>query len=233
MIPYLSAESLSFPPLTNALQEPDGLLAVGGDLSSERLLLAYQQGIFPWYTEPDPILWWSPSIRAVFWPKRIHRSRSLHKFLNKAPYSYSFNHAFQQVIQACATTHQQRSGTWITAPMVQAYLNLHHLGYAHSVEVWQQDKLVGGLYGVLVGQVFCGESMFHHADHASKCALLALAQHLIPAGLQLIDCQLPNPHLMRLGAEAIPRVMFSQYLTRYKEKAISSQALKEQFIDRP
>jgi len=231
MIPYYSAENFSFPPLETALQEPDGLLAAGGLLSTEQLLLAYQSGIFPWYSEGDPIMWWSPSIRAVFWPKRIHTSRSLAKFLRRSPYTYSFNRAFPEVIESCARVHEQTTGTWITPQMIHGYSQLHYQGHAHSVEVWQNEKLVGGLYGILVGQVFCGESMFHRADHASKCALLALAQHLTPLGLQLIDCQLPNPHLMRLGAEEMPRGDFIQQLARFKQHTIASYALKPQFIE--
>lgn len=231
MIPYYSAENFVFPPTETALPEPDGLLVAGGDLAPERLLLAYQSGIFPWYTEGEPILWWSPSIRAVFWPEHIHVSRSLAKFLRKSPYTYSFNQAFTDVIQSCAHIHDQSTGTWITPHMINAYSQLHQQGHAHSVEVWQQGKLVGGLYGVLIGSTFCGESMFHRADHASKCALLALVRHLKPAGLSLIDCQLPNPHLMRLGAEEIPRTSFIEHLTRNKPHILAASTLKPQLIE--
>lgn len=230
MIPYYSAENFVFPPTETALTEPDGLLVAGGDLAPERLLLAYQNGIFPWYSEGEPILLWSPSIRAVFWPERIHVSRSLAKFLRKSPYTYTINQAFTDVIQSCASIHDQTVGTWITPEMIAAYCQLHLQGHAHSVEVWQHDKLVGGLYGVLIGSTFCGESMFHRANHASKCALLALAQHLIPAGLTLIDCQLPNPHLMRLGAEEISRASFISHLTRYQQPNLAVNSLKAQVI---
>lgn len=230
MIPYFGAEEFYFPPLETALQEPDGLLVAGGDLSSPRLLHAYQQGIFPWYSEGDPILWWSPYTRAAFWPEHIHVSRSLRRFLRKDIYHYSMNRAFSEVVQACADVHGANTGTWITPDMMQAYETLHEQGHAHSVEVWQQDALVGGLYGVSVGQVFCGESMFHRADNASKCALLALKRHLSPHGLHLIDCQVPNPHLMRLGAVEIPRHKYIQTLADYGEVHLPESALNPQTI---
>ncbi|RUO44087.1 leucyl/phenylalanyl-tRNA--protein transferase [Aliidiomarina taiwanensis] len=230
MIPYFNAERFYFPPLETALHEPDGLLVAGGDLSPTRLLQAYQQGIFPWYSEGDPILWWSPYTRAAFWPEQIHTSRSLRKFLRKNLYSYTINYAFSDVIKSCAEVHSAVTGTWITPDMMQAYQALHQQGHAHSIEVWSQGALVGGLYGVLVGQVFCGESMFHRADHASKCALLALKSHFQPHGLQLIDCQVPNPHLMRLGAVVLPRHEYLHALAKYGHKNVSQQALAPQKV---
>lgn len=231
MIPILSAASLAFPDIELALEEPNGLLAAGGDLSVPRLIAAYQQGIFPWFAEGDPLLWWSPDPRAVFWPKRIHVSRSLRKFLKQNPYQYSINRNFSAVIENCAEVHRAQSGTWITDDMKTAYSRLHQAGHAHSIEVWQHERLVGGLYGVLVGDIFCGESMFHRETNASKCALLALAHHLVPHGLQLIDCQMPTEHLLSLGAEAFPRQRFREYLRRAKESKISTLAFTPQSIE--
>ena len=231
MIPILSLASVAFPDVEQALTEPNGLLAAGGDLSVARLIAAYQHGIFPWFTQGDPILWWSPHPRAVFWPSELHISRSLRKFIKKTPYRYTINTEFPAVIERCATAHAAQSGTWITPAMQEAYVRLHQAGYAHSIEVWQHNELVGGLYGVQVGSVFCGESMFHRADNASKCALLALAHHLIPYGLTLIDCQMPNPHLMRLGAQPCSRQEFQQHLQSGKRTSLPASAFLPQPID--
>ncbi len=203
-----------FPPLQRALKDPNGLLAVGGDLSSARLLDAYRKGIFPWYEEDQPILWWSPDPRSVLFTDRIKVSRSLAKTLRNKPYSVSFNQAFDQVISACAEPRASASGTWITRDMQSAYLKLHQQGYAHSVEVWNENKqLVGGLYGILLDKVFCGESMFNRQRDMSKVALISLVEWLKIKNIEIIDCQLPNPHLTSLGAESIPRETFAkQYL---------------------
>ncbi len=188
-----------------ALAEEDGLLAIGGDLSTERLLIAYSNGIFPWFSEGEPILWYSPHKRCVIYPNKIKISKSMQKILNQEVFKITFNQAFAKVIRSCATTERKgQDGTWITNEMQDAYINLHQQGYAHSVEVWQEDKLVGGLYGLKVNRVFCGESMFSHVSNASKAGLIFLSK----MNIDLIDCQLPNDHLMSLGAEMIERETF-------------------------
>lgn len=193
-----------------AMAEEDGLLAIGGDLSTERLLLAYRNGIFPWFSEDDPILWYSPHERCVIFPERIAVSRSMKKVLKSGVFQVTVDQAFEQVIRFCANTPRAgQDGTWITDEMQSAYLALHHKGNAHSVEVWQDEKLVGGLYGIKINDVFCGESMFSHVPNASKTALIFLAREMKVA---LIDCQLPNDHLMSLGAEMISREDYLRYL---------------------
>ena len=189
-----------------ALAEPDGLLAIGGDLSIPRLTLAYQSGIFPWFSEGDPILWYAPHERCVIFPEKIKISKSMKKVLNSSTFRVTENLAFEKVIMNCATTlRKDQDGTWITDDMQEAYINLHKNGIAHSVEVWQDEKLVGGLYGIKVDRVFCGERMFSHVNNASKMALIHLCQI---NNYYLIDCQLPNDHLMSLGAEMISREEF-------------------------
>jgi len=230
VLTLLDEKSVGFPHPSRALKEPDGLLAVGGDLSVPRLVEAYRQGVFPWFSEGDPLLWWSPDPRAVFFPDAIHISRSLHKFLKRCTYEVTINKAFRTVVEACAEAPRDHEGTWITASMIDAYTNLHYAGHAHSVEVWQQGELAGGLYGVLSGQVFSGESMFHQADNASKAALIALAGHLGPAGLKLIDCQMPNDHLMSLGAEELPRHEYLELLHCFCNQEIPGFLLREQEI---
>jgi leucyl/phenylalanyl-tRNA---protein transferase len=204
-LPQLSAHDVSFPKLDHALTEPDGLLAMGGDLSTERLLSAYSKGIFPWFSEGDPLLWWSPSVRAVFAPNTLTLNRTLKKCISRNQLSFSINRAFADVIAHCAAPRAKQPGTWILPQMQQAYIQLHQLGYAHSIEVWQQQKLVGGLYGVLVGSLFCGESMFNRLPDTAKLALVALQQHLQQVAPGWIDCQLPNPFLLQLGARPMPR----------------------------
>jgi leucyl/phenylalanyl-tRNA--protein transferase len=203
-----------FPPVEFA--SPEGLLAVGGDLSSERLLAAYRQGIFPWYSAGQPILWWSPDPRAVLYPEKLRVSRSLRQTLRRGHFEVRLDTAFREVMLACAAPREQHpgGGTWITDDMVAAYGRLHELGYAHSVETWQQHQLVGGLYGVALGGVFFGESMFARATDASKVALVALAHELRRRGFVLIDCQLPSAHLASLGSEEITRVRFMSELAR-------------------
>lgn len=208
MIVQLDPASISFPPAATALREPNGLLAVGGDLSPGRLIHAYQQGIFPWFSESDPILWWSPNPRAVFFPDKLHISRSLAKTNRKSNWRVTINHCFADVILACAEQRADNEGTWITAEMIEAYSKLHQLGHAHSVEVWFDNTLVGGLYGVAIGRAFCGESMFHHKTDASKIALVRFAKHFEQDGGQFLDCQVGNPHLFSLGAVNLQRERF-------------------------
>lgn len=230
LINTLSAHSLQFPPAASALKDPNGLLAVGGDLSPARLREAYRLGIFPWFSEDSPILWWSPDPRGVIFPDQLHISRSLRKFMRRCGYTCTLNHAFKEVMSACISQREDTEGSWITNDMYAAYCKLHDLGHAHSVEVWSAGKLVGGLYGVLNGQVFCGESMFHRADHASKIALVALVRHFVPAGLRLIDCQMPTPHLLNLGAQALPRGEFLPILQRLGNTEITQEHLIAQSI---
>ncbi len=202
-----------FPPVESALRIPDGLLAAGGDLNPKRLLQAYRQGIFPWYEEGQPILWWSPDPRAVLHTEYVKISRSLRKTLRNKPWTVSFDRAFQKTMRACAAPRKGSRGTWITLNMLGAYCRLHEQGYAHSVEVWDENEsLIGGLYGVAIGRVFFGESMFSTVSDASKVAFVYLSCHLKSWGYPLIDCQLTTPHLTRLGAVTIPRTQFIEHL---------------------
>ncbi|MEW6514500.1 MAG: leucyl/phenylalanyl-tRNA--protein transferase [Pseudomonadota bacterium] len=205
MIPWLHIDT-PFPPVAKALRDPNGLLAGGGDLSPQRLLAAYRRGIFPWYSTGEPILWWSPDPRMVLFPDAVRITRSLAKTLRNADYTVKLDTAFEQVIAACAATPRPgQNGTWITAEMQQAYLRLHALGHAHSVETWRDGRLVGGLYGVAIGRVFCGESMFSHATDTSKIALAHLCRYLAWREFGIIDCQMETAHLTSLGARPIPR----------------------------
>jgi leucyl/phenylalanyl-tRNA--protein transferase len=214
MIPWLPPEPV-FPPVESALTEPNGLLAAGGDLSPARLLAAYRQGIFPWYSAGEPILWWSPDPRMVLFPAELKISRSLAKALRNKPYEVTLDTAFGKVMAACAgTVRDGQNGTWITAEMQAAYGRLHELGYAHSVEVWMEGKLVGGLYGMALGQAFYGESMFSWQTDASKFALAHLCIHLQRRGFGIIDCQMETAHLASLGARPIPRSEFAALLRR-------------------
>lgn len=198
----------SFPPAELALRVPNGLLAVGGDLSPERLLAAYASGIFPWFGEGEPILWWSPEPRCVFDTDGVHVSRSLRRQLRHSGWMLSLDRAFDAVIEACAAPRPDQDGTWIVPPMIAAYRRLHRLGHAHSMEVWDGERLVGGIYGVAVGRMFCGESMFSRESGGSKIALLGLCRHLGRHGFPLLDAQVTNPHLLRLGAREMPRAGF-------------------------
>jgi leucyl/phenylalanyl-tRNA--protein transferase len=201
-------KELIFPPIH--LAEDDGLLAVGGDLSVERLLLAYSEGIFPWYDESSPILWYSPPERFVLYPDEIKISKSMKQIIKSGRFKISFDTAFADVIKSCAlVTRSDQDGTWITNEMQEAYIRLYELGYAHSVEVWENEKLVGGLYGVLCGRVFCGESMFSKVSNASKSALIWLCEN---ADLDFIDCQVYTDHLNSLGAVMIERDRYLQLL---------------------
>ncbi|MDO8270723.1 MAG: leucyl/phenylalanyl-tRNA--protein transferase [Gammaproteobacteria bacterium] len=214
---WLSETSLDFPPVSRALRDPDGLLAVGGDLRPERLRRAYEQGIFPWYSDDQPILWWSPSIRMVLAPEELHISRSMRKVLHNQQFRISFDTAFRQVIGQCASVREAGPGTWITTEMQEAYCELHAQHIAHSVEVWEHDTLVGGLYGIAMGQLFFGESMFSLRDNASKAALIVLARQLQQWGYRLIDCQVPSEHLRSLGAKEMPRKAFLALLAEYQQ----------------
>jgi leucyl/phenylalanyl-tRNA--protein transferase len=208
-----------FPPAEQALEEPAGLLAAGGDLSPERLLAAYRRGIFPWYSPGQPVLWWSPDPRAVLFPEEFRISRSLAKTLRNAGFSASVDADFAAVIDGCAAPRLGSPGTWITGEMRAAYLRLHELGHAHSVEVWHGGKLVGGLYGVRLGGVFFGESMFSGQRDASKAALAHLVQVCGANALAVIDCQLPSHHLESLGARSIPRSQFQALLAEHADAA--------------
>ncbi|WP_133407113.1 leucyl/phenylalanyl-tRNA--protein transferase [Parashewanella tropica] len=223
---FLSDDTVSFPPVNHALDEPNGLLAVGGDLSSKRLLQAYYSGIFPWFNEDDPVLWWSPDPRAIILPGQLHISKSLAKFNRRHNWKITINHAFDQVIHQCANLRADEQGTWITKAIEQAYIKLHHLGQAHSIEVWENDGLIGGLYGISVGKVFCGESMFHTKTNASKIAMIALDMHLQASEYELLDTQLMNPHLQSMGAKEISRKDFIQLLSVLREKNTVSDCWK-------
>ncbi|WP_026375173.1 leucyl/phenylalanyl-tRNA--protein transferase [Aestuariibacter salexigens] len=224
---YQLSQRLAFPHPKHALEEPNGLLAFGGDLSIDRLELAYRNGIFPWFNEGEPILWWSPNPRGVLFPEHFHCSRSLTKFIRRHHYTITLNHAFPEVITACATVRRGpalgadsiapapddgSSHTWITDNMIEAYIKLHQANIAHSIEVWDNQQLVGGLYGIALGGVFCGESMFHYETNTSKLAFATLVALMKRHGMTLIDCQLPNPHLHSLGCESLARDAFLQRL---------------------
>ncbi|MDF0732363.1 leucyl/phenylalanyl-tRNA--protein transferase [Pseudomonas entomophila] len=218
MLTWLTRDSLTFPPLEKALHEPNGLLAAGGDLSPERLVRAYRHGCFPWYQDGQPILWWSPDPRTVLFPDELHVSRSLAKVIRQGRFQVSFDTDFPAVIAACAAPRDYADGTWITDTLRAAYCQLHQLGIAHSVEVRESGELVGGLYGLAMGRLFFGESMFSRADNASKVGFATLVEHLKQAGFVLIDCQMPTQHLHSFGARAIGRRQFADYLARYLDQ---------------
>ncbi|WPP47255.1 leucyl/phenylalanyl-tRNA--protein transferase [Pseudomonas sp. AN-1] len=215
----LSRQSLNFPPLEHALREPDGLLALGGDLSPERLISAYRHGCFPWFQDGQPILWWSPDPRMVLLPAELHVSRSLRKTLRQGRFAVSFDRDFPAVIRACAEPRTYADSTWITPAMHAAYLELHRRGLAHSVEVWQDDRLVGGLYGLSIGRLFFGESMFSRTTDASKIGFVTLVERLRDCGFALIDCQMYTRHLASFGARPIPRHEFATCLKRHLDQA--------------
>lgn len=196
--------------------DESGVLAVGGDLSPERLMLAYKNGIFPWYNEDEPILWWCPKDRMVLFPDRLHIAKSMRPLLKKDKFQITFNQAFDEVIMACAEIKRNgQNGTWISDEIIKAYKALHTIGYAHSIETWQEGKLVGGLYGVYLKDsgVFCGESMFSKASNASKFAFIKMVEYFKEKNLKIIDCQIHTPHLKSLGAELIDRKRFLEYLS--------------------
>lgn len=216
MIPWLEGDS-PFPPLEQALEDPNGLLAAGAELSAPRLLEAYRQGIFPWFSDGQPVLWWSPDPRMVLFPEEFRLSRSLAKTLRRGQFQVKLDSAFHQVIAACGHTPRAgQNGTWITDEIRGAYGELHELGYAHSVETWMDGKLVGGLYGVALGRMFYGESMFAHRTDASKIAFAHLVRYLQQEGFGMIDCQMKTGHLASLGAREIPR---QQFITRLQQLA--------------
>lgn len=214
-IPWLNPARLEFPDPALALQSPNGLLAVGGDLAPERIIHAYRHGIFPWYQDPQPILWWSPDPRAVIFPASIHISRSLRKVLRANRFAYTTDTAFNRVIHSCADMRADREGTWLTEEMIAAYTELYEMGLAHSVEVWRDGQLLGGLYGLALGRVFYGESMFSLKPNASKVALVMLASITQRLGCHMIDCQVESEHLLSMGAVGVPRGEFLGLLARY------------------
>jgi leucyl/phenylalanyl-tRNA---protein transferase len=219
------SEKVSFPPPQYA--EPEGLLAVGGDLNQKRLLLAYRMGIFPWYSQGDPILWWSPDPRMVLYPDEIIISTRLRRIIKQKIFDITFDSAFDRVIHECAQTRKKGNhGTWILDEMIDAYTRLHESGYAHSVEAWHEGKLAGGLYGVSLGGCFFGESMFTAIANASKVALVALCDYLTLQGADFIDCQVVSGHLLRMGAREIPRSQFLKEL----EKALKRKIQKGKWV---
>ncbi len=230
-IPFLPPfdDVTPFPPVSQALAEPNGLLMAGGNLNPTRLLSAYQKGIFPWFEEGEPILWWSPNPRCILWPEKIRIRRSLKKTIRKNAFRISCNKAFSEVVSACAEPRLNSNGTWITPEMLDAYKSLHKLEIARSVEVWQDNTLVGGLYGIRIGGLFVGESMFSRISDASKIALVHLAQN---PTTKLIDCQLKTDHLISMGAEEIPRDQYISYLEEFGEleKDKSSDGLAQDSI---
>lgn len=231
---YLNDDPCWFPSADRALSEPDGLLAIGGDLSPTRVFHGYQQGIFPWFSDGEPIMWWSPDPRAVIHVGQVRVNKTLAKFLRKCNYSVSVNTAFDEVIRQCAKHRTNSPGTWIVPEMINCYQQLHQQGKAHSIEIWQIDangkQLVGGLYGVLAGSCFSGESMFSLSANASKLALLTLESLLEDADSAIIDCQLPNPHLTNMGAVLLSRDVFLQRLAICKKVDINQQ-FNARFID--
>lgn len=204
----------SFPPPHLAMRDPSGLLAIGGDLSVPRLLRAYSQGIFPWYNPDEPILWWCPDPRTVLRPDGLLVSRSLRKSIRRADYAVTLDRSFTEVLNGCAGYRSKSRGTWLGPDMRQAYIELHHQGHAHSVEVWREGSLIGGLYGVAVGRIFFGESMFSRADDASKIALYYLCEQLKAWNFDLIDCQISSEHLLTLGAQELDRDAFLMRLAQ-------------------
>ncbi|MES2606824.1 MAG: leucyl/phenylalanyl-tRNA--protein transferase [Pseudomonadota bacterium] len=211
-LPWLDDESLDFPDPATALTTPNGLLAVGGDLRPARLLKAYELGIFPWYNEEQPPLWWSPDPRMVLFPQEMHISRSLAKLMKSGYFTVTSDRTFARVLEGCAEPRPGSDGTWLSDEMQAAYLQLHELGHAHSVEVWRDDLLVGGVYGIALEGIFYGESMFSRVSNASKVAMATLAGKLAVANFRIIDCQVASPHLSSLGARLISRADFFRYL---------------------
>lgn len=229
-LPQLTADKSQFPDVQTALNEPDGLLAMGGDLTPQRLLNAYRSGIFPWFSEGEPILWWSPAQRATIEPRNCHISSSMKRLIRKKDFTVTINHAFPEVINCCAQPRTTQAKTWITKEMLTAYIKLHHCGAAHSIEVWQEDKLVGGLYGVAIGRIFCGESMFSHVSNSSKIAFIALNQHLSRFAGTVIDCQMQTAHLQSLGVQEISRNQFIRKLQQYRDKSTDPGCWQRQEI---
>ncbi len=217
---FIDLNSLAFPPLNHALEDPNGLLAIGGDLSPQRLYTAYSKGIFPWYSENEPIMWWSPNPRAIIPTSSIRINKTLKKILKRQCFHVSINKCFDQVIELCADAPFRSDSTWIVTDMLEAYKALHQQGHAHSIEVWQDNKLVGGLYGVAVNGYFSGESMFYKASNASKVALVALASLLKKIDVEFIDCQMTNAFLEDMGCIEISREIFIEYQTKAKHVSV-------------
>ena len=223
MIPWLKDDVPVFPPVAQAMCEPNGLLAAGGKLRVDWLLAAYQRGIFPWFSDGQPLLWWSPDPRMVFQPAALHVSRSLRKLLRKGEITPRVNHDFSAVIHACAAPRKDHAGTWISPAMIDAYLALHVAGHAHSIECWQDNQLVGGVYGVQMGGLFYGESMFSRVPSGSKVALAFLSCLATLGGIDLIDCQMETPHLHSMGARPMPRAQFIQQVALSALKPIGPE----------
>ncbi|MCF2950054.1 leucyl/phenylalanyl-tRNA--protein transferase [Paraglaciecola aquimarina] len=223
-------EELTFPECHTAIVEPNGLLAFGGDLSCARLKLAYANGIFPWFSQGEPILWWSPDPRGIIRIDHYKASKSLRKFSRNCGLKISVNLAFNQVIDACASIPRNDSGTWITDEMIQAYKNLHLEGHAHSIEIWDEDQLVGGLYGVVSGKVFCGESMFHKVANSSKLAFWHLIEIVKSSGATFIDCQMQNPHLASLGCIEVSREYFLEQLAIQQQSTFANHLWQPRYL---
>jgi leucyl/phenylalanyl-tRNA--protein transferase len=220
---WLHPDNLTFPPPEYALKEPNGLIAAGGDLSSERLIEAYSQGIFPWYSEGDPILWWSPDPRSVVFPAEFKPSKSLKKLINKGAFTVKMNTSFEEIIEGCASPRENEDGTWINDDILAAYKGLHKIGFAHSFETWQDGKLVGGLYGIAIGKAFFGESMFSRVSNASKVAFEYMCRTLSQNDFLIVDCQIHNSHLESLGAKEIPRSEFLDIVKRATAQEASNE----------
>jgi leucyl/phenylalanyl-tRNA--protein transferase len=227
----LSDDLTLFPKVSSALESPDGLLAIGGDLKPLRILNAYRNGIFPWFSAGEPLLWWSPSERAILTAGKAHISKSMKRFINKQSMAITINHAFSSVIEACAKPRASQAETWISQEMINAYTELHQLGFAHSIEVWHEETLVGGLYGICIGKTFCGESMFSQMANSSKLAFIALNQHFSAAGGELIDCQMQTEHLQSLGVEKCSRSAFIGMLEKTKDQRLKEGCWDKQPIE--
>lgn len=218
-LPWLAIDNLEFPDISEALEDPNGLLAAGGDLSPARLENAYRHGIFPWYEDDQPILWWSPNPRLILKPEKIHISRSMKRLLKKQAFKITSDTAFTDVVHKCSLPRRDQAGTWITNAMKDAYAKLHKLDIAHSIEVWDKDnELVGGIYGIAIGRAFFGESMFSSVPNTSKIALITLANLLNKWDFGFIDCQMETSHLVSMGAELVSREEFKQLLVHYTEQ---------------
>ena len=232
ILPWLDPddESSSFPAAVSALKDPEGLVAAGGDLSPKRVLRAYHEGIFPWYEEDQPILWWSPNPRGILYPKDFIAHKRLLRTIKKKNWRISFDQSFIEVIKACAEPRSNSRGTWITSDMLSAYTHLHHLGHAHSIEVWNQDGLVvGGIYGVALGSIFFGESMFSRETDTSKVALLYLCAYLDSWGYKIIDTQLGSKHLTSLGGIEIPRDEYLYVLSKLVSESVRPEAWNQDY----
>lgn len=232
MIPFLGPSD-PFPPVEQALDNPDGLLAAGGSLAAKRLVEAYRRGIFPWFNEGDPILWWSPNPRTVLRPSQLHISHSLKKTLKKRAFMVTIDQAFSRVLDGCAAPRADDGGTWLSVPMRRAYSTLHAAGLAHSIEIWMDGELAGGIYGVAIGQMFFGESMFTRRTDASKIGMSRLAAQLERWQFPMIDCQLETDHLVSLGAEAMPRGAFVAEVSRLVKAPAPNWMLDEDLAGNP